>query len=347
MRVGINARTFSVDEPGGAVQASIQLTKKLIDYSDLEIILFGSSELAAEFDAEVHSLGFVDNQALGLMWERTILPLLAKKTDIDVLYCPNGNGPLHNLKIPVIMCVHDVNAQKGLSSGIHQFYRKLAVPVAANACDKIVTVSEFSKDEICTELAVPEEKVQVIYNGVDDFYFDDESTPIDLPERYLLFVGSLNPRKNIEGILQSFNIVQEKQDIDLVLVGPSNKNIFQNLKIDPIEGIHLCGYLEAREVKYTYENAEALVYPSFYEGFGLPPLEAMACGTPVVSSNQGALPEILGDCAVYVDPNSSSDIAKGIEQVLKNNDLPVSKLRKHAEQYTWESVAERLRRSLY
>lgn len=342
MKIGINARTFSVDEPGGAVQASIRVVRELIDDSAHEIVLFGSPALAAEFDADVYSSGYYDNQVLGLVWERTVLPRLAGKSDVDVLYCPNGNAPLHELDVPVVMCVHDVNAQKGLSSGAHQLYRKLTVPRAARACDSLVTVSRFSKDEILGQFDVPEGRVHVIYNGVDDLYFQNTSASFDLPDNYLLFVGSLNPRKNIKGILQAYDELREDWDVELVLVGPANKDIFQDLELDPLPGVHRCGFLDALEVKYAYENAEALVFPSFYEGFGLPPVEALACGTPVVASNRGALPEILDDAATFVDPDSISDIAEGIEEILRTDAIDESRLRAQAERYTWDSVADRL-----
>ncbi|WP_396611638.1 glycosyltransferase family 4 protein [Haloferax sp. S1W] len=345
MRIGINARTFSVDEPGGAVQASIRLAKELIDHPDNEVVLFGSSSLSDEFDTEVCSTGFVDSQAVGLVWERTILPLLARKADIDVLYCPNGNGPLHELDLPVVMCIHDVNAQKGMSNSVHQVYRKLTVPVAARACDTVVTVSKFSKNEICSEINVPQSKVEVIYNGIDEIYFGDERTAIDVPDKYLLFVGSLNPRKNISGILEAYRCVQQDQNIDLAIIGPSNKDIFKSLDIGPIEGVRRFGFLDSLEVKHAYENAEALVFPSFYEGFGLPPLEAFACGTPVVASDCSALPELLGERAIYVNPESPRSIAMGIKKIL-NGEFNYSEadLQQQATQYTWKSVAQRVLR---
>ncbi|ELZ87908.1 group 1 glycosyl transferase [Haloferax volcanii JCM 10717] len=315
------------------------MTEEIISHPEHEVVLFGSSTLAGEFDAEVFSTGFVDNQALGLVWERTVLPLLTQKAEVDVLYCPNGNGPLHEIDIPVVMCIHDVNAQKGMSSGVHQFYRKLVVPVSARACDKIVTVSEFSKREICSVLDISDDKVKVIYNGVSENYFEENSTAIDLPDEYLLFVGSLNPRKNIQGLLRAFKKIREERDIELVIIGPSNKDIFQNLELESFSGIHICGFVDELEVKYAYENAEVFVFPSFYEGFGLPPLEALACGTPIVVSDRSSMPEILGDCAVFVNPESSQEIASGIHSILDGEQtFDEDMLRSHAEKFTWESV---------
>lgn len=341
MRIGVNARTFSVEQPGGAVQSARRLTREFISLANHEVILFGPSSIENEFDAEVRSDGFVKAQSAGLIWERTLLPRLATATDVDVLYCPNGNAPLHDIRTPVVMCVHDVNAQKGWSGGIHQFYRRITVPLAARACNTLVTVSEFSKREITNSLGVDSSKVSVIYNGVNDIYFDGESKPIDLPEQYLLFVGSLNPRKNLKGVLEAFKRVRATRDIQLVLVGPDNKGIFKNIDVNSEDSVVRCGYLEAAEVKYAYENAEAFVFPSFYEGFGLPPLEALACGTPVVASDRGSLPEVLNDAATYVNPESPADIARGIQDVLDGGGPCPEDMHKTARKYTWNSVADK------
>lgn len=345
MKIGINARTFGVDEPGGAVQSAKNITKVLIENTSHDIIVFGNDELSAESDFEVRKTGFHDNQMWGIIWERTILPQLAKIENIDVLYCPNGNSPPYRTSIPTVVCIHDVNAQANWSSNLHQTYRKLLVPRAARSSDQIVTVSEFSKKSIAESLNVKDSKIEVIYNGIDQVYINGESTKIELPDKYILFVGSLNPRKNISGVIKAFDLARQKEDIELVIVGPGNKSIFQNLKVDTTDGVHQMGFLEKRELKYVYEEAEGLVFPSFYEGFGLPPLESFACGTPVVSSNRSSLPEILGDHAIYVDPNSPEQIAKGIQELLSQT-YSSQKLRQHAMEYTWESVAKRLSRVL-
>jgi glycosyltransferase involved in cell wall biosynthesis len=340
MRIGVNARTFSVEEPGGAVQSARRLTRELVESTEHDIVLFGAESLRKEFDVELYTGGFVETQLWGMLWERTILPRLAKRTGIDVLYCPNGNAPAHRTQVPVVMCIHDVNAQKGWSSGIHQLYRKTMVPSAARAADGIVTVSDFSKREITESFNIEDSKISVIYNGVDEVYFEGESRPIDLPDRYILFVGSLNPRKNIRGVLNAFEELTDSSNLQLVLVGPDNKEIFKNVGTMTGDRIVRCGFLAIDEVKYAYENAEALVFPSFYEGFGLPPLEALACGTPVVASDRGSLPEILGDTATYVDPESPSDIARGICETI-NGDYDKARLSKAASQYKWSAVADR------
>jgi len=342
MRIGVNARTFPVPEPGGSVQTAMQLTSELIENTSHEVILFGDKSLSNSFEVPIQSRWANENQLWGILWERTILPRLVTQSNIDVLYCPNGNAPLRELDAPVIMCIHDVNAQKGMSAVQHQLYRRVTVPSASRVCDAIVTVSEFSKKEISEYLPVTESKISVIYNGVDEHYFSGNSKRIDLPERYCLFVGSLNPRKNIQGLVKGFQQAKSNRDIELVFVGPRNKDIFDDIDIPHSKEITYCGYLDIAEVKYAYENAEMLVYPSFYEGFGLPPLESLACGTPVVASDRGALTEVLGGAARYVNPDSPTSIAEGIEATLTQETVDESQLKSQARNFTWEKVATRL-----
>ncbi|WP_101297045.1 glycosyltransferase family 4 protein [Halegenticoccus soli] len=343
-KVGINARTFSVDEPGGAVQAAINVTREILSDDSVEVILFGHRSVADLFpDAPVDSSFYPrSSQLYGLFWERTALPYLTKKHDLDVLYCPNGNGPLRPVSCPVVMSIMDVNAQKGMSSGVHQLYRKLAVPPAARAAENIITISNFSKREIETTLSLPGSKIRVVYPGLKSVYLDDvPATECDLPDEYILYVGALNPRKNVSGLIRAYRRLKDEIPHKLVLIGPGNHAIFKNLNIEESDDIVRPGYLTERELKFAYANADAFVFPSHYEGFGLPPLEAMACGTPVVASRATALPEVLGDAAELVDSSSVDAIAEGIERVLTDpeySQLLVEKGRERAGLYTWEKA---------
>lgn len=344
MRIGINARTFVVDEPGGAVQTAIKHTLKLIGRPETDVILFGYDSLKSSYsDVTVESDFFLlDSQIYGLLWERVVLPQLVKKHELDVLYCPNGNAPATAITCPIVMCIHDVNAQKGWSSRRHQLYRRLAVPRGAKIADTVVTVSEFSKEEISNYVGINPKKIEVVHNGVDPLFLSNENgEPIDLPDKYLLFVGSMNPRKNIRRVIYAFENVKKNNSIPhkLVIIGPDNKSIFRKISINNSEAIRVLGFVTERELKYAYSHADIFVYPSLYEGFGLPPLEAMACGTAVIGSDQSALPEILGDAAILVDPTETSEIAAAITKLVFNDEYRVDLIKtgkKHAQTFTWE-----------
>ncbi|QIB75514.1 glycosyltransferase family 4 protein [Halogeometricum borinquense] len=350
MKVGVNARTFSVDEPGGAVQASINHTKGLIKRSDTDVVLFGHESISSLFpEATIESSFYpTPSQGYGLLWERIILPQQTSKHDVDVLFCPNGNAPVTEIECPVVMCIHDVNAAKGWSSGVHQMYRRVAVPHGAKKADTIVTVSQFSKSEITNHLDIPAEKIEVVYNGINQLYLSEDSgTSLELPDDYILFVGSMNPRKNIRRVIESFVKLKKGPDIThkLVIIGPNNKTIFKNVDIAERDDIVTPGFVTEQELKYAYKNASVFVFPSLYEGFGLPPLEALASGTPVVASNTTSLGEILNKGSLLVNPKESDEIASAILQVLEDETLR-SKLKAEgkelAAEYTWEKASQQL-----
>jgi len=355
LRVGVNARTFLEPEPGGAIQAAKKTTRALVERDDTEVVLFGHPTIAGEFpDTTVVSDYFRRrSQEFGVVWERTILPKLARDAGIDVLYCPNGNAPLTEQPFGVVTCIHDVNALKGMSSGIHQLYRKATIPRVARLSDRLVTVSEFSKREIVDEIGISPEKVSVVYNGVDDIYRDDgEGESIDLPENYVLYVGALNPRKNVFRAIQAFLGFADRTEADykFVIVGPGNKRVFKDFDIPEDDRIVTPGFLSQPELKYAYTHAELFLYPSLYEGFGLPPLEAMACGTPVVVSDATSLPEVVGDAGEYVDPYDVNNIRRGIEDIASNDayrETLVNAGRKHVESFTWQQTGEQIRLVLH
>ncbi|MFK5603925.1 glycosyltransferase family 4 protein [Haloferax volcanii] len=350
MKIGINARTFNVDEPDGAVQSARKITKSLSKAVNGDVILFGDADLESDPqlpDTVYSSCFWSSSPFFGALWERVILPHLVNKSDVDVLLCPNGNAPPLGVNCPIITYVHDVNAQKEMSGTIHGLYRKYLMPLGIRNSKAIVTVSNFSKQEISRELGVREEKIHVVYNGVDEFYMQDSgSEAFDLPEEYFLYVGAMNPRKNVQGLIESYNLVKDDVPHDLVLIGPNNKSVYKKFELaDLSERIHTPGYLPQSQLKYAYENADLFLFPSLYEGFGLPPLEAMACGTPVISSNRSALPEILGENAILIDPKSPNEIANAILQSVNDSDSPHEKLlKKQASKFTWEQAATQLLR---
>jgi len=216
--------------------------------------------------------------------------------------------------------------------------------------DIIIAVSKFSKKEILDRLEFPESKVKVIYNGVNHDVFkiyDDMSLPFGLPKKFIFSVGSIEPRKNLRGLLAAYNSLDEKykKEYNLVLAGFKG---WQNNEIMEIinnnkEYIHYLGYISDIELAKTYNLASLFIYPSFYEGFGLPPLEAMACGTPVITSNVSSLPEVCGDAAIYCDPYNTNDIKEKIQLVLEDETLKkhLSKSGlKQASKYNWKKSAK-------
>ena len=216
--------------------------------------------------------------------------------------------------------------------------------------DMIICFSEFTKQEILERVDLPEEKIKVIYHGLDHDLFrvyTDCKTDLDLPEKFMFCVGSIEPRKNLIGLLQAFNSLDAaiKKEYHLVLAGFKgweNEEIMDMIKINQ-ENIHYLGYISDQELAHVYNLATLFVYPSFYEGFGLPVLEAMACGTPVVTSYASSIPEVGGDAVVYCDPHEPKDIKEKILKLLTDHDLQQEKRTKglnRAKMFTWERSAK-------
>lgn len=347
MKVGINARTFAVDQPGGSVQVGIHATRELLRRESVDLTLFGHKSIGTHFDAPCidDTLYGARSKLFGMAWERTVLPLRAWRRDIDVLFAPNTNGPPFATPFATVIYVHDVNAERGYSSDAYRRLKSFVVPRTIEYADMIVTVSEFSKSEIIDVYDIAPSGVQVVPNGVDElFRSDTPGSSMDLPNEYILYVGAMNPRKNPSGVLEAFRALKTETTLphQLVIIGPDNNRLFEDFEIQNSDEVVTPGYVSKDELKYAYENASLFVFPSLYEGFGLPPLEAMACGTPVVASNTGALPEVLGDAAYYINPENPREIADGMRQVLTDNGLGaelVEEGAEHVQRYSWESAA--------
>ena len=215
--------------------------------------------------------------------------------------------------------------------------------------DFIVTTSKYVAREAREILKIEEARIKTIYLGCNAVFNMDEDDKIkmNLPENYLLFVGSLEPRKNLVSLLNAFALLPNylKKEFKLLLVGFKgweNVEIFRLL--NKMKGhVEYLGYLGDEELAHLYRKATCFVYPSLYEGFGLPPLEAMACGCPVVVSNVASLPEVCGQAAYYIDPLQVESIAEGICRVVADEALRQSLIRKGLERaklFSWEKTAE-------
>lgn len=218
--------------------------------------------------------------------------------------------------------------------------------------DRILTVSEFSKRELRELLNIPEERVAVIpcapSIGEERAPFSDCAAKFGLKGPYLLYVGTIEPRKNLIRLLKAFALLKREQGIphQLVLAGGkgwANEEIYQTA--ERVEDVIFTGYLSNGE-KYTlYQNAAAFVFPSLYEGFGIPPLEAMTFGCPVVCANAASLPEVVGDAAELVEPGDETSIAEGIWKVISDQTRRDELTRRGAVQarkYTWDASGEKL-----
>jgi glycosyltransferase involved in cell wall biosynthesis len=221
-------------------------------------------------------------------------------------------------------------------------------------CDRIIVVSDFIREACIGEYGLPAEKVVRIHNGYDRDVFraydeeelDEVGTRYCLAKRFILSVGSIEPRKNLEGLLRAYMLLPEdmRAEYRLLLVGFKG---WQNARImemiDSLKGqVSYLGYVPFADLGRIYNLASLFVYPSFYEGFGLPPLEAMACGCPTITSKESSLPEVCGDAVFYIDPADVESLSHGIGKVLQDTELQeqlVAKGLLRAQVFSWEDSA--------
>lgn len=284
----------------------------------------------------------------GLIWEQGAL---CGRLNGALLWSPCNTGPLAIEK--QVVTIHDCAFldQAGCFSRRAAWLFGWLIPRLARRVRRIITVSEFSKGRLRDRLGIEERKIAVIPNGVDSRFRpmgDDDVYRVrrilGLSHPYVLCVGSLEPRKNLGRLLESWRrIAATRGDRRLVLVGGTNATFRDSgLDIRPDDHVIQLGHVADLDLPSVYTAAELFVYPSLYEGFGLPPLEALACGTPVITSSTTSLPEVVGDAAWLADPSSVDSIAGGIQRLLDDATLRASLRQRGIERaraFCWDRTA--------
>lgn len=281
----------------------------------------------------------------GHAWEQLELPIYARGR-LLLNFC--NTAPLVG---QTLVTIHDASVfavPEAYSLAFRAWYRTL-LPMIGRRSLRVITDSRFSRDELSQRAGIPSEKIDVIPLGAEHIL----ETPADpailarIPVevgRYILAVGSQSPHKNI-GAVRSAVSRLGAQGLPLVVAGGANPRVFGGKPVDDGQALHVPGYVTDGELRALYENATCLVYPSLYEGFGLPPLEAMLCGCPAVVANAASLPEICGDAALYCNPRDPDDIAGKIRTLIEEPALK-DELRcrgmERARNFTWRRASEAL-----
>lgn len=264
-----------------------------------------------------------------------------------------------NFKNTVVQC-YDLLILKVLRSKKHGNYdarlKYKFIVKGLEKADRIIAISESTKKDIIECIDYPKDEIDVIYNGVDHNIFHPMHVPQKFLEKYelnkqcknILYVGAEDARKNLSTLLKALNLVKKEfSDIMFIKVGDpgwhSERHILKKLIKDLDLNAKFVGYVPEHELPYFYNSADVFVFPSLYEGFGLPPLEAMACGTPVVTSNTSSLPEVVGNAGIMVDPLDVDGFAEAIIKVLDNENLRNTLIQRgleRAREFTWERTAK-------
>lgn len=275
-----------------------------------------------------------------------------------LLWCPHFNAPLFPTRARNLICtIHDVNhlALKSSNYSIKYGYAKKLIANAVKKSHVIITVSEFSKSEILKYTNAAQNQIKVIHNGICPNFCENgqESLGIKLPENYFLFVGNVKPHKNLVVLLKAYlklpGAVQK--NFKIVVTGKKegfvsgDKKIFDFIKKHRLEErVIFTGYLPNTIISKVYKKAKLFIFPSNYEGFGLPLLEAMACGTPVICSDIAPFKEVAADTAIFFEKNNANSLREKIELLLYDNDLK-RKLVKRGKlaiaDYSWKRAADK------
>ena len=282
----------------------------------------------------------------GHLWEQLVLPRLVRHDQL--LWSPANTGPLAVSQQAVT--IHDLSVldhPEWFNPNFRLWYL-LLLPRLARRVRLVLTVSEHSRRSIIKRLGVPDEKIVVSPDGVNLQRFHAcDPAPVrekySLPERYVLFVGSLDPRKNVDRLLQAWIRMGEFKDLQLVIAG-SQAAIFRPVPLSASRRrTRFLGYVPDEDLPGLYSGASLFIMPSLFEGFGLTVLEAMACGVPVITSYAGGLPEVVGDAAIQIDPTSVEAMAEAMRTLLLDADLRGELKRKgleRAQQFSWERSAQ-------
>jgi glycosyltransferase involved in cell wall biosynthesis len=365
-RIGIEAQKLFSRNKHGMDVVAMELIRNLqiIDHHNEYVIFVQPGE--DKCLQPTKNFRFVEVQSSSLpVWEQYELPRAAKHEKVDILHCTSNTAPLF-LNIPLVVSLHDImylesfkflGSNDTLRHKLGNLYRRFIVPRIVKTADRIITVSEFERKRICNFMHIDMQKVNVVYNGVGD-HFKPVTEPkvlngirqkYNLPPKYILFFGSTDPKKNTEKTLKAYvkYVLASSQKLALVIPDyPENQleSILSKLGHPALrERIYLPGYVVNTDLPAIYSMADAFLYPSLHESFGIPPLEAMACGTPVITSNTSAMPEICGEGATFVDPTRSETITQALLRLQNDDELRNQLIHSGFQRwplFTWHNTAQ-------
>ena len=296
------------------------------------------------------------------LWEQFSLPRAVEQLNLDMLHCTSNTAPI-SCKVPLILTLHDIifleprdKSNKSFYQNMGWRYRRFVVPKILKKCKRIITVSEFEYNNIITKLNIPEEKMVMIYNGYNEWFRPVEDTELVYQQYieepgYFFFLGNTDPKKNTERTLIAYSKYLEKSDIKRKLLMADldssfledivERNHIENIK----DQIVIPGYINNADLPFIYNKAFAFLYTSLRESFGIPLLEAMACGTPVITSNTSSMPEIGGSEVLMVNPQNANEITEKMLLLEKDEALYQKQKEigiRRAQQFSWKYTAEQL-----
>ncbi len=371
MKIGIDARMYGPKQGGlGRYIQQLILHLEKID-ADNEYAIFLRQENWDEYQPANPRFKKILADVPWYGWrEQILLPRILNKAKIDLMHFPHWNAPLF-YRGPFVVTIHDLlllhypTREASTLGPVGYFFKNLAYRAVLRRATRhsrhIIAVSEFTKNDIIKTLKIPAEKISVTYPAPTICHSRESGnlrslSPIDIldsrlrgNDKYVLYVGVAYPHKNLKRLIEAWKIFQQKHgtNYQLVLVGKKNyfyDKLFNNVTIQQFNNVVFTGFVPDSDLPALYASASLYVFPSLYEGFGLPPLEAIQYGVPVISSNRTCLPEVLRDAALYFNPENTNEMADAIWRGLNDQALRrdlIERGHNLCSNYSWKTLAEK------
>lgn len=348
MKIGIDASRAFQKQRTGIEEYSYQVIKHLRhELQNEEIFLYIRKNQLVDF--ELPSNWKIKIIRWPKFWTQAGLSLEMLLRPVDVLFIPAHTVPFIHPSNTVVT-VHGLEYERmpGAYSLRERFYMRWSIKMSCVWAKKIIAVSENTRKDLIELYNVPGEKIEMVYEGVDGERRTVDSGQYDNHKPYILFIGRIEKRKNIEGVIEAYKILKERHNVShkLVLAGKLGYG-YDGIKhkissVKHREDIVETGYISEEEKHQLLENADVFLFPSFYEGFGLPILEAQSSGVPVVTSNISSLPEVGGDSVMYCNPNKPKIIAEAAYKIISNSEFRdgiIEKGYENIRRFSWEKCA--------
>ena len=345
MHIGIDVQTTLGEKTGFGFYVS-NLTKKLKQFDRHNKYSLFKPDTAEDFSTPQR-----------FIWDQIKFPSLAAKNKVNILHQPCFSAPVFHDGMKVVVTIHDLIAIR-FGQDIPFFSRQFFgrwMPFCYRYADEIIAISEHTKKDIIKLLHLPEEKITVIPLAADKIFTPDKNKEriekikkkYHIKQKYLLHIGTINPRKNLEFLIDIFAVlVKEEKNMQLVITGKKGwyyEGLFSKVeKLGLENNVIFTGYIADEDKPVLYNGASIFLFPSIYEGFGLPPLEAMACGTPVICSNTSSIPEVVGDGGILLSPTDKLGWVRNVKYLLNNKKIMQRYAKKAIDQaqlFSWDRCA--------